>query len=382
MLSKIRKLAPAILGGIVMLTSCLFMIFEARAQGEAPEPISHAEWRLQTNAGTVRIVTKGLGCTCSAIASDMAHVLNKIGTLRVLPVLGRGSIQGMADVLYLYGIDLSIVQSDVLAYIKRNNIHTNIENRVRYVTKLYNSELHLVAGPDIKSVHDLKGKVVSYDVKGRGSFITAQNVFDGFGVKVKPVYLERDVAIEKVQKGEIAAAFVVTGKPAASMQKIKPIGGIHLIPIEFIPKLQKSYLPAKLSHTEYPNLIPKGQTLPTIAIGEVLAVYNWSSDNYRYKKLERFVGALFDNFQEFLKPIRHPKWKQVNLAATIPGWTRFAPAEAKLRQIALAESATRDQEYRALFTSFVKNVAGKRISKREAAELYKQFIEWLQQPKQ
>ena len=379
MLSKIRKLNTAILGGIAVLTYCSFMIFEARAQGEAPQPTTLAEWRLQTNAGTVQIVTKGLGCTCSAIASDMARVLNNIGTMRVLPVLGRGSIQGIADVLYLKGIDLSIVQSDVLAYIKRNNIHTNIENRVRYVTKLYNSELHLIAGPDIKSVQDLRGKVVSYDVKGRGAFITAQNVFDSVGVEVRPVYLERDVAIEKVQKGEIAAAFVVTGKPAASMQKVKPIGGIHLLPIEFSLKLAKSYFPAKLTSEEYPNLIPEGQTIPTISVGEVLAVYNWSPDTARYKKLERFVSELFDNFSEFQKPIRHPKWKEVNLAVMLPGWTRFTPAEVKLKQVLAVQRTGSNRNDRARFAKFVQNTSGKRVSKKEMAELYKQFSQWLQQ---
>jgi TRAP transporter TAXI family solute receptor len=372
-----RTLVTTLIFCLAILVSGSFVTFETNAQGVTQQPATAAEWRSQVNGGSVRIITKGLGCTCSAIASDMSRVLNNMGQMRVLPVLGRGSLQGMADVLYLNGIDLSIVQSDVLAYIERNNIHSNIKSRVRYVTKLYNSELHLVAGPDIKTVQDLRGKVVSYDVKGRGAFITAQNVFDSVGVEVRPVYLERDVAIEKVQKGEIAAAFVVTGKPAASMQRVKPIGGIHLIPIKFSLKLSKSYFPTKLTHEEYPNLIPEGQTIPTISVGEVLAVYNWAPDTARYKKLSRFVSEFFDNFAEFQKPIRHPKWKEVNLAAVLPGWTRFAPAEVKLKQIMAVQRNVSSPDERAQFASFVRETSGTQVSKQEMAELYKKFNSWL-----
>ena len=119
--------------------------------------------------------------------------------------------------------------------------------------------------------------------------------------------------------------------------------------------------------------------MPTIAVGEVLAVYNWTPDKYRYKKLEAFVDAFFDNFKEFLKPIRHRKWKEVNLAATLPGWTRFEPAEKKLQQMLAARRVAGGEDHRALFTNFVQNFAGKKVSKSETAELYKNFLKWVSQ---
>ena len=124
----------------------MFLSLVGTAASAEEYPAGDAAWKRYSNDGTVRIITKGLGCTCTAIASDMARVLNEMGELRVLPVIGHGSLQGIADVMYLKGIDLSILQSDVLAYVKRNRIHPNIDNKVRYVTKLYNSELHLIAG--------------------------------------------------------------------------------------------------------------------------------------------------------------------------------------------------------------------------------------------
>lgn len=290
-------------------------------------PAGDAEWKRYSNGGTVRIITKGLGCTCTAIASDMARVLNDMGDLRVLPVIGHGSLQGIADVMYLKGIDLSILQSDVLAYVKRNRIHPNIDNKVRYVTKLYNSELHLIAGRGIEKIQDLHGKPVSFDVKGRGAAFTAQNVFDAMGIVPVRLNLERDVAIQKIRTGEIAAAFVVTGKPADSMLNVEPGDGLHFLSVPFLPALAETYLPSQLTHEDYPNLVAEGSVIETIAVGEVLAVYNWAPDSERYKKLERFVAEFFSKFAEFQDPVRHPKWKDVNLAASLPGWKRFKPAE-------------------------------------------------------
>jgi uncharacterized protein len=40
--------------------------------------------------------------------------------------------------------------------------------------------------------------------------------------------------------------------------------------------------------------------------------------------------AFFPKIAEFQKPPRHPKWREVNLSATLPGWNRFEAAQAWL----------------------------------------------------
>ncbi len=376
MLSGFRRLW---LAGLIVVASLLAsgtLVGPVSAQEETPR--TSTEWKQQTNGGTIRIITKGLGCTCSHIAQDMAHVLNEFGKLRILPVLGTGNMQGMADVLYLRGIDLSIVQSDILAYIRRNNIHPDIDNRIRYITKLYNSEVHIITRKDIRSIQDLEGKVVSLDVVQRGTNVTAENVFGAYGVTIEPVFHERDLSIEMVSKGEIDAVMVVTGKPATSISSVK-FDNLHLLPIEFTPELAESYLPSEFTSEEYPNLVAAGAKLPTISVGEVMAVYNWPSDTERYRNLALFVDAFFDNFQQFLEPIRHAKWHEVNLAATTPGWTRFKPAEDKLRQLLAArERPAASPDRQAQFAEFVRTVAGRNMTERETRELFEQFSQWLQ----
>jgi hypothetical protein len=91
------------------------------------------------------------------------------------------------------------------------------------------------------------------------------------------------------------------------------------------------YLPATLNHDDYPELIASGETVDTVAVSAVLFAYGWPKTNVdRYRRVQRFVEAFFPKIADFQRPPRHPKWHDVNLAATLPGWTRFEAAQAWL----------------------------------------------------
>ena len=100
----------------------------------------------QTNKGTVGIISGGINGTYIRIASDLADVLDDGDDLRVLAIRGKGSLQNINDILYLKGIDIGIVQSDVLEFSRRENLlHPQISDRINYITKLYNEEIHVLA---------------------------------------------------------------------------------------------------------------------------------------------------------------------------------------------------------------------------------------------
>jgi uncharacterized protein len=92
-------------------------------------------------------------------------------------------------------------------------------------------------------------------------------------------------------------------------------------------ELMKVYLPARLRAEDYPNLIPPGESVPTVASSVVLAVYAWPEGSDRYRRVANFVQAFFDNFNKLKEKTRHAKWSQTNLAAEVPGWTRFKAAQ-------------------------------------------------------
>ena len=89
---------------------------------------------------------------------------------------------------------------------------------------------------------------------------------------------------------------------------------LHLVSIPYDQRLQDLYLPSEFTSDEYPNLIPPGEKVDTVAARILLAVFNWPEKSERYQKVARFVDALFSRIDEFAKPPRHPKWKEASVS--------------------------------------------------------------------
>jgi TRAP transporter TAXI family solute receptor len=330
----------------------------------------------RVNAGTVGVISGGVDGTYIRIAADLSAVLDDGDRLRVIAMLGRGSVGNISDIMFLRGTDIGIVQSDVLAYVQRQKLYPGVEQAIQYVTKLYDEELHVLARKDIASVKDLAGQVVNVDVRSSGTAMTASVVFDALGVPVKPAYDDQNTALEKLKNGQIAAIAYVTGKPARLFTSVGADSGLHFLAVPMTPALVETYLPTSLGHADYPALVPEGSDVETIAVGSVMAVYAWPWNTDRYKKVARFVAAFFDKFPAFLQPPRHPKWKEVNLAAQVPGWTRFPAAQDWLRM--QTAGGTGGAGLRGEFNTFLNQTGGAKanMTDTERATLFQQFLTW------
>jgi len=192
---------------------------------------------------------------------------------------------------------------------------------------LFNEEAHLLVGADITSLEQLRGRKVNLDEVGSGTSYSVRDTFKRMGLQVEEVSMSQTDALEKLKKREIAATVLIAGKPARPIQRLSPEDGLHLLPIPYMPALASDYLPASLSHEDYPNIIPPGQSIDTMAVGAVLIAYNWPKNTDRYRRVQRFVEAFFPRLADFRDPPRHPKWREVTLAATLEGWDRFEPAQ-------------------------------------------------------
>jgi TRAP transporter TAXI family solute receptor len=324
-----------------MFAAMSMMAFGIAAHAEQPDydpakvsdslrAISHfgsASTKKALNANTVTLLTGTIGGTYVQFGADLASVLDDDGNLRVLPIIGRGSVQGAADVLFLKGVDLGIVRADTLDYLEKKGLANGIKRQFNYVTRLYNEEMQVVAPKTIKSLSDLEGKKVSVDLPNGGTFVTAITVFERLGIKADFVYVEQRIAMEKLKKGELDAVIVVGGKPYLSVTNFRNDGRFHLAAVDYSKALQNDYLPAKLTSEDYPNLIPAGETVDTIAVPAVLAAYNWAPNTERSRKLALFVNAFFTKFATLQAPPFHPKWKEVSLTAPVAGWNRLPLAE-------------------------------------------------------
>jgi TRAP transporter TAXI family solute receptor len=330
-----------------------------------------ASTKANLNANTVTLISGTIGGTYVQFGADLASVLDDGNKLRLLPIVGRGSVQSVADILFLQGVDLGIVRADTLDYLERKGFAKDIKKQFTYVTKLYNEEMHVI-GP--KSVHNLKeldGKRISVDLPNGGTFVTALTVFERLGIKPNVLYIEQRIAMEKLKTGEVDAVIVVGGKPYKAVSSFKD-DRFHLVNVDYDKPLQSDYLPATLSAKDYPNLIAEGEKVDTIAVPAVLAAYNWAPNTDRYRKVALFVDAFFTNFPAFQNPPFHPKWKEVSLSAPLPNWQRFPAAQQWLDKHGIEPVA------RSRFDEFLRQnpAAAKLPSDGDKEALFKQFQAW------
>ncbi|RTL65616.1 MAG: C4-dicarboxylate ABC transporter [Hyphomicrobiales bacterium] len=303
-------------------------------------------------------------------ASEIARNLNGTDDLRVLPMVTPGATDNVKDLLYLKGIDIAITHADVFEHFRTVEKISNIEKRVHFISEMYISEIHVLVRPEIKSFKDLEGKRVSFHTPGAGPSVTAPILFQRMGVKVEPVFVNNAIAIEKMKTGEIAALVHTVGKPNDLFTKVKNDFGFHFLPIP-LEKFDDLYVPSSFTSEDYPGYVPPGETVEGIGVQAVLAVFNWPKDSDRYRRVQRFIDFYFDRFRNFQEPPYHPKWRSINLAAKVPGWTRYSLAEEKLRQIAESQPVLVDNS--------LARVQAARIAPNDTAEqerLFQQFIEW------
>jgi TRAP transporter TAXI family solute receptor len=339
----------------------------------------HAALTEQINANTVTVISGNPNGTYLYLAYDMSAVLDDGNELRVLPVIGKGGYQNVIDVLHLRGIDLCITQSNIMSYLKKTGeFGNNIDQRLAYIAKLYNEEMHVLAGPGIHSIQDLAGKKVNFSDVGSGTQFSTRLIFQLLGIKSIEVNVGQADGYQMVKRGEIAATILIAGKPTGSFSKFKLEDGMTLLPVPYTQVLEDDYFPAKLTHEDYPNLIPEGSSINTVAVGAVLASYNWDRGGERYRRVAHFIDAFFSKFDQFLKRPRHPKWKETNLTAALKGWKRFPAAEEWLEK-----AAEKPATALGIDPALVRAQAAKAAPNDPAAQerLFKEFMEWAKKQK-
>jgi len=348
----------------------------------------------QTNDIAVSIVVSGITCTCARFAEDIRNVVNDLrpGGVRVLPVLGVGGLQNLNDVLFLKNIDMGVVEEDNLRMLKQRDprLYANIEQQVQYITRLYNSEFQVLARNDIKTIDDLRGKRVNFNLKDSQTEVTADAVFDKLKIEAVRSNYDNDLAIRKVVAGELAAMIVLTGAPQTALAKLKAEDGVHFLAFDehTMPGLAgkeilNDYLPTELTHDQYPALIPEGTSVPTFGNRALLVAYAWPEGSMRYNKLARFVREFFDKMDQFRDSARHPKWKEVNIATEMPAWTRFKPAAAWIAEhraeMTAATGIGDSAELRLAFEQFVNQYLASRglrsITSSEREAMFAKFVE-------
>ncbi|WP_162560813.1 TAXI family TRAP transporter solute-binding subunit [Methylobacterium durans] len=277
---------------------------------------------------TVTLVSGEPGSTALDTAYDLTTGLGGEGP-RLQAVVGAGGERAITDVLRTRGVDMGILTTADLKQAETEDVG----RQVVYIAKLHNVELHALARADIAHLTDLDGKVVNLGEAGSSTQQVARRVLQHLGIRFTEANFGPAEATARMRGAEaegIAASFFLTGKPGALYAGLAEADGLHFLPVPYEPGLGDIFYPASLGHAEYPALIKGEESVDTVAVAAVLVAFDWAERTDRYRQLAAFTAALFAGFDRLRAPGRHPKWREVNLAAALPEWRRFKPAQQAL----------------------------------------------------
>jgi len=330
----------------------------------------HEQIRQRVNDNVLFLMGGQPGATFSQLAHDISVVVEDGNNLRVLPVVGGAAVQNVEDVLYLRSIDMALTTQEAMNYLKATGeLGPHLEQQLTYVATLFPNPLQILARAGAKSITDLNGKKVNFNNKGSATAQFVPKIFKTLGVDAQEFYMAQGDAIEKLRRGEIDATICSCPTPVPAFATVKPEWDLRFVAVPYEKSIRATYLPASINKEDYPALVEK--EIETIAAVTVLVSYNWPKDSPRYKRTEKFVQAFFSKFDEFHKPPRHPLWKEVNLGASIPGWTRFPAAEEWLKNWRAGQTKSQDAD----FQEFMRG----RTAKQSTDELFRQYTIWKSQ---
>src|SRR5216683_7346427 len=148
----------------------------------------------QPNVNTIGLISGSPNSddTYLQMAYDLTDVLNDGDNLRILPIAGVGGPRNIRDVRYLKGIDIGLTQTSILNNFRRSNERMGqVDNKIVYIAKLFNEEVHLVARPNITSIEQLRGLKVNLDTKGSGTSYSMRDLFKALGIEVQEVNMSQ-----------------------------------------------------------------------------------------------------------------------------------------------------------------------------------------------
>jgi uncharacterized protein len=371
-------------GFVALIVGSLLGALPANAQA-IPKSLQgagdpEAVLRERKNQWTVGLVGGLFEGTFMRFAEEIRKVVDEGDEMRLLPIVSRGSAANLEDLLYLRGVDVAVTQTDIFEYFRTQRKIPNLEQRVHYLLRFPVAEVQLIARKETTSIEQLRGKKVHFATAGGSSTITGVITFQRLGIEIEQVTGDITGGVNELVKGEVDALMRVVQKPVGYLSRIPANLGLHMLSVPYSKQFTDLYALAEITNADYPNLVAAGERVDTIAVPSVLAVYNWPKNTDRYRRVERFVQRLFANFDKLQKPPYHEKWKDVNLAASIPGWTRFSVADAELQQYKRTRGiAEQPADMELEFRTFVGNLTqrdGRTRSTAELQALFREFLQW------
>lgn len=334
-------------------------------------PVSQLQSQRQSlNGETLLMITGHPHQSYVRIALDISSILPADHGARLMPVMGKGGAENLSDLLLLQGMDLALVASNVLADADLNRGLGDLAKRqLAYVARLYGEEVHIIANNSIEAVENLRDKRIAVPSGDGNAHFTIKNVLDRLGIAAELVAVEPADAIDLIQSGEIAGLALVGGKPLPFVARLPKDRGLHLVPLSAVPALGDGYAPAVFGATDYPGLVRNGSGTEAIAVGAILMTKAKGRP-----QIDRFVQAFFNRVSDQAAARRHPKWTEVNLGATVPGWSRYRTAQQWLDDAKRQQSEWLQRHFAEFLSQSGRNEAT--MSAEDRRKLFDAFLKW------
>src|SRR5688572_9427908 len=73
--------------------------------------------------------------------TELVRMIDNGRDVRPLPVMGYGGTANINDLLHSRGVELTVVNNDIFAYLDLIKAHTDARRKIRYVTKLFSQKV-------------------------------------------------------------------------------------------------------------------------------------------------------------------------------------------------------------------------------------------------
>jgi hypothetical protein len=253
------------------------------------------------------------------LARDLTHEEG----LRIIPLLGSGSVDALRDLATVPGADAAIVSSDCLAYARAHGL---VRDAAGYavLARVKPLDLILVARRDIADLAALSGKRIATGPAGSAAYASGEVVFAAAGVAFERVPLAGPDALRALAEGRAEAALVLGRDSDFSVLNSadKAGGGFHMLALPYGDALANTHAPAMVTAQQLPGLVAEGADVETVAAGLIVAVREPPRGSAAFDKLTRLARALYAS-PDLTADGNNP-------AAQVPGWKASAAAAAAL----------------------------------------------------
>lgn len=192
---------------------------------------------------------------------------------------------------------------------------------LRAIAALFPEHIHLVALKDsgINSVADLKGKVVSLDEPGSGTYVDAQLILGAAGLTEADITseaLKPDAAGDALRNGKIDAFFFVGGYPTGAIVELASAVELKLVPIDGAAAEALTSEYGFFSVSDIPDGVYEGiPATSTVAVGA-----QWiTSANESEDLIYEITKALWNDNTRKLLDVGHAKGASITKETALDG---------------------------------------------------------------